>query len=1419
MQNLYAMEINWFKAATSSIPFLIRLTVCGLQLLLLISLAVSTLLSTLSSRRQPLLYGALGPSHRLAQWICGLLCILFLLPPISEIWQHNGDINHVPPEEIGYFIMLSASWLAILIILRKETEEAKSFRLRFLQAWWLACLILYLVWYGTWIAELQGNGWPGAIVSDFQALVFLVTLPLLLFLVCTSFSGSLYRKCTNDDIASITEPFLEQHSNTRLTDSSLRFTGFNRAGIISKLTFSWLVPLLETGNRKPLEMSDIPHLGPEDGPDINSALFQAGWNMQLKPGMPSSPSVWRALWLAFWRPFLYASALAIVYVCMMFAGPVLLNRFVSYIQSDKRSQLEGYGLVLILFCAKILETSSDHQFNFHAQVLGIKMLTGVGSAVYRKTLCLSHKARCDKTVGQILNILSTDVQRLLPLSWYLLQGLTLPLQIVIALCILFYAIGVAMIAGLLTMLLIVGLSVVTASKFRSFRMKALRAKDDRMKGTTESLSNMKVIKLQSWEEYFCKKIEELRKEELRWVARFLYTLSVNIFFMWLGPLAVSVVTFLTMFIIGEELTTARVFTAITTFRILQEPLRTTPDVISYVTQAIVSVQRIHAFLSEDELDMNAVEKLEEDSELALEIKEATFVWDLVEAVPAIKNITLSVKKGDCVAICGVVGSGKSNLLSCILGELPKVNGTVKLVGRVAYVSQSPWLQNKTIQENILFGLPMDQKRYEEAIKVSGLVADLKQFPYGDTTEIGERGINMSGGQKQRIQLARAVYQDADIYLLDDPFSAVDAHTGSYLFKECIRGALRKKTVILVTHQVEFLPSTDSIVVLRDGEIVQSGSYSQLVQEGRDFGAFVKALHSSLNSVLPGDEVQEKGEINLEAKVSIKRMDSLVTDTSSLALENFGSKKGLTQSNSLKGLKVDSFQERTLSSKQKTIAQSGMLIQEEERETGRVSSSVYWKYVTKFSGGLLVPLIILLQILTQGLQVGGDTWLAKGTSDESMIRNWSFIGIYAAMAFGCALGVFLRTFLVSFVGISTAQLFFLDMLRRVFRAPISFFDTTPIGRILSRASTDQSRLDMDLPLLMASTINNIFAVLSVVLVVSSVTWQILFIVLPLGYVYIRLQVYYITCSRELSRVYAMTEAPVIHHFGESIAGATTIRAFGVQQRFLKTNEQRFDAYQRSYFHSIAAQEWLGLWLEVIGTMVVSAAAFLLIQLPRNTIAPGSVGLSLSYGLALNASLVKLIMFASTAENEMISVERISQYTNIPSEAPVIIPDRRPPAEWPQEGKIEAKNLKVRYRPDTPLVLKGVSFVIHPCEKVGVVGRTGSGKSTLVLLLFRLVEPANGQILIDDLDICTIGLSDLRSRLSIVPQEPTLFEGSVRSNLDPLNVYSDRLIWEVISVIEFYPYLQFSLLIVFSKSVFYASSSLLNLARKDYTIDRK
>ncbi|MFQ6648891.1 hypothetical protein Gotur_021729 [Gossypium turneri] len=1184
-------------------------------------------------------------------------------------------------------------------------------------------------------------------------IVDVVSLPLLVWFCCRCC-------CRPLSHGELERPLLLRKEND--DDSS-----FNNASIWSQLTFQWLNPLFEKGRIEKLELHHIPSVPESETADNASLLLEESIRKQKTKSTSLPKAITGTVWksLAINAVFagisllksiaytVYATAYCNAYILLFFVGlntiasyigPFLISNFVNFLTQKDDSSSYHYGLVLafIFFFSKTVESLTQRLWYFGAHRIGIRVRAALTVLIYKKSLSTKFVGPSN---GKVINLINVDAERIGDFCWYIHGVWLLPIQVFLALVILYWNLGAApSVAAVFATILVMVSNTPLANRQERLHSKIMEAKDSRIKVTSETLKSMRVLKLHSWEPTFLNKLLQLRETERNWLKKYLYTCSAVAFLFWASPTLVSVITFGVCILLETPLTSGTVLSALATFRILQEPIYNLPELISMIAQTKVSFDRIQEFLGEEDQRKFITSSGPKESGVAVEIKAGEYAWD--SSSQSLKNPTIKITekmkimKGYKIAICGSVGSGKSSLLCSILGEIPRISGAViKVYGKKAYVPQRPWVQTGTIRENILFGKDMDDAFYERVLEACALNQDIEMWDNKDMSVVGERGMNLSGGQKQRIQLARAVYSDSDIYILDDPFSAVDAHTGTHLFKKCLKGLLSEKTVIYATHQLEFLDAADLVLVMKDGLVVQSGKYEELIADSD--GELVRQMNAHRKSLDQMNPPQDN--------------DSLIAKPCQISqIEVIEEKYG-------DPICFGKLFERS---------------QEEETETGRVKWSVYSTFVTAAYKGALVPVILLCQVLFQGLQIGSNYWIAWATEENHKVSREQLIGTFVMLSGGSSIFILGRAVLLATIAIETAQRLFLGMITSVFHAPISFFDSTPSSRILNRSSTDQSTLDTDIPYRLAGLAFALIQLFSIIILMSHVAWQIFLLFIAILGISFWYQTYYITTARELARMVGSRKAPILHHFSESITGAGTIRCFNQEDRFIEKNLSLIDDYSRVAFHNSGTMEWLCVRINFLFNFVFFLVLIILVSLPRSTIDPSLAGLAATYGLNLNVLQAWVIWNLCNVENKMISVERVLQFTNIASEAPLVIEDRRPKPEWPTEGTIELENLQVQYKPTLPVVLKGITCTFPGEMKIGVVGRTGSGKSTLIQALFRVVEPSGGRIIIDGVDISTIGLQDLRSRLGIIPQDPTLFQGTIRTNLDPLQQHTDQEIWE-------------------------------------------
>uniref|UniRef100_A0A7N2LD54 ABC-type xenobiotic transporter n=1 Tax=Quercus lobata TaxID=97700 RepID=A0A7N2LD54_QUELO len=1280
---------------------------------------------------------------------CLLLGIHFLM--LMMLLNGSGTQCNSKARAFSSEIMQVLSW-AITLVTVYIIPNKKNIKFPWLlRAWWLCSFLLSIICTALDTHfRVINHGKLG--VRDYADFLGLLASTCLLVISIRGKTGIIFSVPNG-----IAEPLLngktDEHSEYK------RISLYSKATLVQLVTFSWLNPLFAVGFKKPLEQEEIPDVDIKDSARFLSHSFNESLKQVKERDGTTNPSIYKAIYLYTRKKAAINALFAVISAAASYVGPYLINDFVRFLTERSTRSLEsGYLLALGFLGAKTVETIAQRQWIFGARLLGLHLRVALISRIYKKGLLLSSQSRQNHTSGEIINYMSVDIQRITDFIWYLNIIWMLPVQISLAIYILHTNLGLGSFAALAATLIVMGCNIPLTRVQKRYQSKIMEAKDNRMKSTSEVLRNMKALKLQAWDIEFLQRLESLRKIEYGWLWKSLRLSALSALIFWGSPAFISVVTFGACMLMGIELTAGRVLSALATFRMLQDPIFNLPDLLSVIAQAKVSADRISSYLQQDEIQKDAIEYIpKHQTEYDIEIDSGRFSWDLESRNPTLEGIQLKVKRGMKVAICGTVGAGKSSLLSCVLGEIQKLSGTVKISGTKAYVPQSPWILTGNIRENILFGNKYDSAKYNRTVKACALTKDFELFSCGDLTEIGERGINMSGGQKQRIQIARAAYQDADIYLLDDPFSAVDAHTGTQLFEECLMGILKEKTILFVTHQVEFLPAADLILVMQNGRIAQAGRFEELMKQKIGFEVLVGAHSQALDSILSVENSSRTSQ-------SPTADDELNTDSTSNA------ELLHTQHDSEHNLSLE------------ITEKGGKLVQDEEREKGSIGKEVYWSYLTVVKGGALVPFILLAQSSFQILQVASNYWMAWAsppTSEtEPKVAMDFILLVYVVLAVGSSLCVLARAVLVAKAGLWTAEKLFTNMLHSIFRAPMAFFDSTPFGRILNRASTDQSVLDLELANKLGWCAFSIIQLLGTIAVMSQVAWEVFVIFIPVTAICIWYQQYYIPTARELARLAGIQRAPILHHFAESLSGAATIRAFDQEDRFIDGNIGLVDNHSRPWFHNMSAMEWLSFRLNLLSNFVFAFSLVLLVTLPEGIINPSIAGLAVTYGINLNVLQASIIWNICNAENKMISVERILQYSNLTSEAPLVIEESRPPNNWPEVGTICFKNLQVRYAEHLPSVLKNITCTFPGRKKVGVVGRTGSGKSTLIQAIFRVVEPREGSIIVDDVDICKIGLHDLRSRLSIIPQDPAMFEGTVRTNLDPLQQYSDSEIWEAL-----------------------------------------
>ncbi|RHZ57689.1 ATP-binding cassette transporter YOR1 [Aspergillus thermomutatus] len=1171
------------------------------------------------------------------------------------------------------------------------------------------------------------------------------------------------------------------------------------ANILSRIFFEWMTPFMKVGYLRPLGPKDIWTVNPDRAVDILSDNLAVAFRKRIEQG--SKRPLVRALIDSLRHDLVVGGICQLVGMMCMILSPYVVRHLIAFSTEAYAAHINGtpgpdigpgLGYAFGLYAMQVLQSLTMNQALYRGMVVGGMAKAGLTSQIFAKAMKLSNRAKAGgKPVddagqkrsegssskapandaakeisgwsnGRITTLLGVDVDRIDTACGMLHMLWVSPIGLIVALVILIVNIGYSALAGYA--LLVVGIfALAWAMRLLVHLRRAInKITDQRVTLTREILYSVRFVKFFGWESSFLKRLEAVRNREIGSIKRLLFVRHAVVVCMVSLPTFASLLSFVTYALSDHGMSPDRIFASLALFNVLRMPLIMLNLTITQMTDAWTAINRIQEFLQAEERS----DPVEWDTTMdkAIEVEHASFTWEQVQsnkgekkkkeekpkcnqlppkvATPSstpdnhsdttehapfkLTDIDFKVGRNELLAVIGTVGSGKSSLLGALAGDMRLTEGKIRMGAPRSFCPQYAWIQNVSVRENILFGSDYDEEFYDRVIDACALQADLEIFPNGDQTEIGERGITVSGGQKQRINIARAVYSKADIVLMDDPLSAVDAHVGRHIMDKAICGLLKDKCRILATHQLHVLSRCDRVIVMKEGSIDAIGTFDDLVRRNEHFRELMSS--TSQQEKQSDDDVNENSD---EAKPAKDQID-------------------------------------------KAKPAAG-LMSKEEVATGSVGWPVWKAYITASGSFFLnfIAFLVLLACLNCGLVMTG-LWVSYWTSDKFQnLTTGQYMGIYAGICAGQALALYGFALHVTIAAAHSSKTMLQRAIYRVLRAPMAFFDTTPLGRITNRFSRDVQVMDSELGesiRMFAFTFTQILSTMGLIIAF----YHYFAIALgPLFVLFLLAATYYRASARNLKRHDSVLRSTVFARFGEAINGVASIQAYRMEGYFQRNLHESIDSMNGAYFLTFSNQRWLSIRLDAIGSLLILVVGILVVT-SRFNVGPSISGLVLSYVLNITLSLQFTIRQFAEVGNNMNAAERIHYYgTSLDEEAPLQLAEVS--QSWPEKGRITFSNVQMRYRDGLPLVLKGLTMDVRGGERIGIVGRTGAGKSSIMAALFRLTELSGGSIKIDGIDIATVGLRDLRTRLAIIPQDPTLFRGTIRSNLDPFNEHTDLELW--------------------------------------------
>ncbi|XP_011696223.1 PREDICTED: probable multidrug resistance-associated protein lethal(2)03659 isoform X2 [Wasmannia auropunctata] len=1127
--------------------------------------------------------------------------------------------------------------------------------------------------------------------------------------------------------------------------------------VISLLTFWWTRKIFRTGYKKDLEETDLYATLTQDRTDYLGEVIGKAWEREVescaKKKNGSKPQLLRVLLRCFGKPLLLIGfAQAFMELFSRMYQPLLLATLLRYFTIDKKEwSNEVYYSAAGIIVLSILDAFLIHHSIHGAYHLGLKIKVACTSLIYQKILKLSNSVLDSETsTGQMVNFLSSDITRLEESLVDLHYIWIAPLQIIWITYITFTEIGWAALMGISVYLLFASVPACLAKIIASLTLKLTEKTDDRLRILNQVIIGLQVIKMYVWEIPFYNLVEKARKCEMNVIKKYSILKQLNLTLECYVPRLSLFVAILAYVLFGNYINAEKVYLVTAYYNVLRYSMFFGLSTgLHQLVQALVCIRRLRRFMLHAEITKTRQNlcRTETDS-FALRMTNVNAKWHGEGKDDTLRNVSLTVPPGSFVAIVGQVGSGKSSLLQAILQELPLTSGSIESRGRINYVSQQPWIFASSVKQNVLFGQAMDKSRYDEVIRVCQMETDINSFSHGDHTIVGERGINLSGGQRTRINLARAIYKDADIYLLDDPLSAVDSHVSRRLVDKCICGYLKGKTRILVTHQLQYLQLADQIIVMNNGSIEHKGTFEELQALGHDFMKLVKATDLK-------DKETESRQSVIQRQISMK-----------------------AETRNYENISQDIETQETMAK-------------------GRISRKTFFAYFKASKRPVMIALMIVIFLASQVGAGGSDYFVAFWVNVESSLWHetgnstefqWegplsrdSTIYLYSAMIAAIILLWQFQTIIYFSVCKWSSINLHSAMFRSILRSTMYFYSTNPAGRILNRFARDINIVDI----LMSMCVFDIIVIglnsITVAVMIIAVTPWLAIPTVLCACIFTYFRTIYITTSRSIKRLEGITRSPIFDHLGASLQGLTTIRAFNAEEKLMVDLCTHQDVHSSACFLFLSTSRAFGICIDVIRQLYMGGIIIAFITIDDLAVV-GNIGLVITQVMALTNMLQWGIRQTAELESQLTSIERILEYSHL-EEEPMIDskPDSKPPDDWPTKGLVKFKDVNLKYNRRGTCILKNINFTVVPEEKIGVVGRTGAGKSSLINALFRMAC-VEGEILIDGVSTGAIALHDFRSKISIIPQEPFLFAGSLRQNLDPFDQYSDAVLWQALQDVE-------------------------------------